>query len=285
MQNVPNRLSNYLLTEIDPAFADRAWLIFQAVAYRQPARLLEIGCGRGFYVNALTELKSLKRIDGIEIEPVYLAQAKQGVTNKKVHLIEASAYALPYPDHSFDMVLLTEVLEHLTDQELALREIKRVLKPGGWLVATVPSVDFSFWWDPLNWLLMRALHTHINQHIWWLAGIWAGHQRLYSASQLQLVLIKAGFMVEAYQGVTRFCWPATHFWLYGVGKNLVERCGWKSFSRFNLNQQKPLARIVAYIMSLPERVLGNWRPQLTRNGELVSAQRTDFTNHFVIVRS
>lgn len=285
MQNVPDRLSNYLLTEIDPAFADRAWLIFQAVAYRQPARILEIGCGRGFYVNALAEFKTIKRIDGIEIEPAYLAQAQQAVTHKKVHLIEASAYALPYPDHSFDMVLLTEVLEHLTDEKQALQEIRRVLKPGGWLVATVPSVDFPFWWDPLNWLLMRVLKTHVNQQIWWLAGIWAGHQRLYSASQLKQVLTKASFTVEAYQGVTRFCWPATHFWLYGVGKNLVERCGWKSFSRFNLDQEKPVARAVAYCMSLPERVLGNWRPRLVQDDKLVSAERTDFTNHFVIVRS
>jgi len=285
MQNVPDRLSNYLLTEIDPAFADRAWLIFQAVAHRQPAQILEIGCGRGFYVNALAEFKAVKRIDGIEIEPAYLAQAQQVVTNKKVHLIEASAYALPYSNHSFDMVLLTEVLEHLTDEKQALREIRRVLKPGGWLVVTVPSVDFPFWWDPLNWLLMRSLKTHVNQRIWWLAGIWAGHQRLYSASQLQLGLIKAGFVVEAYQGVTRFCWPATHFWLYGVGKNLVERCGWKSFSRFNLDQQKPLARVVAYCMSLPERILGNWRPHLVQDDKLVSAERTDFTNHFVIARS
>jgi ubiquinone/menaquinone biosynthesis C-methylase UbiE len=285
MQNVPDRLNNYLLTEIDPAFADRAWLIFQAVAHRQPARILEIGCGRGFYVNALAEFKTVKRIDGIEIEPAYLAQAQQTVTNKKVHLIEANAYALPYPDRSFDMVLLTEVLEHLTDEKQALREIKRVLKPGGWLVVTVPSSGFSFWWDPLNWLLMRCFKTHVNQHIWWLAGIWAGHQRLYSGSQLQQVLLKTGFAIEAQQGVTRFCWPATHFWLYGVGKNLVERCGWQSFSRFNLDQKKPLAQALAYCMSIPERLFGNWRPPLAKDGKLISVLRTDYTNHFIIVRS
>lgn len=285
MPNVPNRLRNYLLTEIDPAFADRAWLIFQAIAYSNASRILEIGCGRGFYVNALAEFDTVKRIDGIEIEPTYLAQAQQAVTNKKVHLIQASAYALPYCDHSFDLVVLTEVLEHLADEKLALREIRRVLKPDGYLVVTVPSVDFPFWWDPLNWLLMRMLGTHIDQNIWWLAGIWAGHQRLYSASQLQSVLKKAGFTIAAYQGVTRFCWPATHFWLYGVGKNLVERCGWKSFSRFNFDQDKPLAKTLAYLVSLPERWWGNWRPALLHTNKLVSAKRTDFTNHFVLARS
>lgn len=285
MPNALDRLHNYLLTEIDPAFADRAWLIFQAVAYKKPTRLLEIGCGRGFYVNALTEFEQLKRIDGIEIEPTYLAKAKQAITSKKVYLVGASAYALPYASQSFDMVLLTEVLEHLEDESLALQEIRRVLKPGGWLLVTVPSVDFPFWWDPLNWLLMHCCQTHINQKIWWLAGIWAGHQRLYSAKQLTQEIKKAGFAIKSYQGVTRYCWPATHFWLYGVGKNLVERCNWRSFSRFNLNDEKPLARLLALIMSWPERLFGNWRPQLVNNGKLQSAQRTDFTNHFVVAES
>lgn len=282
MPNVPSRLRNYLLTEVDPAFADRAWLIFQAVAYRQPNRVLEIGCGRGFYVNALAEFPQVKRVDGIEIEPTYLAQAKQAIRSKKVHLLEASAYALPYSDQSFDMVLLTEVLEHLTDEKQALREIKRVLKPGGWLVITVPSADYPFLWDPLNWLLTHLFQTHVDQHIWWLAGIWAGHQRLYTSAQLHSTVSTARFKVKAIHGVVQYCWPATHFWLYGVGKNLVERCGWSSFSRFNFSQEKPIARYLAFILSLPERFFGNWRPTLTRT---VTITRRAVANHFMIARS
>lgn len=282
------RLHNYLLSEVDPAFAVRAHLIFAAAFRKKPKRILDVGCGRGFYVQTLSEIKSVERIDGIEIEPEYLAQAKKTVQSPKVHLQLGSVYELPFKSRSFDMVVLSEVLEHLTDEASALAEIKRVLKPGGWLVLTVPSVDFPFAWDPLNWLLMRLLDTHVNKDIWWLAGIWAGHQRLYSTTQILTVLQHNGFDIRAYHPVVRYCWPASHFWLYGVGKNLVERCGLRSFSRFNLQTERPFTKLLARVMSLPEQWFGHWLPELVVTPHLPTTKLPNneiSANHFCIAES
>jgi ubiquinone/menaquinone biosynthesis C-methylase UbiE len=279
------RLHNYLLSEVDPAFAVRAHLIFTAALHKKPKKILDVGCGRGFYVQTLSEFKSVERIDGIEIEPEYLAQARQTVQSPKVHLQLGSVYELPFKSKSFDMVVLSEVLEHLTNEAQALAEIKRVLKPDGWLVLTVPSIDFPFAWDPLNWLLMRLFQTHVNKDIWWLAGIWAGHQRLYSTKQLISVLQKNGFGIRAYHPVVRHCWPATHFWLYGIGKNLVERCGLRSFSRFNLQAKRPIAKVVALVMSLPERWFGQWLADLVLTTNLHTTKQFSnqiSANHFCI---
>lgn len=286
MPNARELLHNYLQSEVDPAFAVRAHLIFESMFAKRPNRVLDVGCGRGFYVQTLSEIPGIKRIDGIEVEPEYLAQAQKTVTNPKVHLQLGSVYELPFPARTFDVVLLSEVLEHLTNEKNALKEIKRVLKPGGWLVLTVPSVDFPFLWDPLNWLLMRLGNTHINKDIWWLAGIWAGHQRLYSTQQLTETLMKNGYEIKAYQPVVRYCWPATHFWLYGVGKNLVERAGLKSFSRFNLTADRPLAKFIAAIMSLPEQWFGEWLPGLKLTTPTSKNKAMSFNaisaNHFCV---
>ena len=88
----------------------------------------------------------------------------------------------PYADASFDRVLLTEVLEHLTDDAVGLRELYRVLKPGGVLTVTVPAARYSGWYDPIN----RAAEAVTGRPIRTgpFAGIWANHRRLYTACLL-----------------------------------------------------------------------------------------------------
>jgi SAM-dependent methyltransferase len=57
---------------------------------------------------------------------------------------------IPYPDAFFDGVLLLDVLEHLLDEKAVLQEIHRVLRPGGFLVVSVPNDGLLAGWDSLN---------------------------------------------------------------------------------------------------------------------------------------
>src|SRR5262249_48926451 len=126
---------------------------------------------------------------------------------------------LPFPDASFDAVLLSEVLEHVPDDAAAMREAARVLRPGGVALISVPHERFPFAWDPLNRLL-RPLGTHLARGPF--AGLWAGHLRLYSPPSLRRVVESAGLVVEAERSFVRRALPFVHFLLYGIGKPLVE---------------------------------------------------------------
>lgn len=99
-------------------------------------RLLDIGCGTGEYTTALAE--RFARVDGIEIERKRLEVFEQNKPDN-VSLQLMSASQLDFDDDTFDVVVMIEVLEHLADVPGALKEIQRVLKPGGSFYLTTPS--------------------------------------------------------------------------------------------------------------------------------------------------
>ncbi len=105
---------------------------------RPGMRLLDGGCGPGTMTIDLAEIVAPAEVVGIDIEPsqIELARttaAERGVSNVRYEV--ADLYSLPFPDESFDAVLLHGVLEHLSDPVRGLREVLRVLKRGGVLGA------------------------------------------------------------------------------------------------------------------------------------------------------
>ncbi len=134
-------------------------------------------------------------------------------------------------------------------------EFKRVLKPKGKLVITVPNYRFPFLWDPINWLLMKIFNTHVNKNIWWLAGIWADHERLYTIKNLKRLVLLTGFKIKKIEAAIHWCWPFSHFFLYGLGKNLVEKMTLRQLNRFYLQEKKSVFSIIASLFKLPSRLL------------------------------
>lgn len=245
-------LENILKSEIDPAFAKRARLILEAVDRDKPKKILDAGCGKGFYVQSLAYFPFIKEIHGFDINETYLKVTKENSSDPRSRIQKASIYSLPYPCNYFDFIICSEVLEHLEDDKKALLELKRVLKPGGILVVSVPNFNFPFLWDPLNWLLMKLFNTHINKNIWWLAGIWADHERLYTFDQLKKLITDCGFRIKKSRRIIHWCWPLSHFLLYGIGKNFVESFNLSTLSRFHIqNTRKPLSSLLALIFRLP----------------------------------
>ena len=96
--------------------------------------------------------------------------------------IQGSALDLPFPDSSFDRAIASEVLEHIPDDNGALRELARVVKPGGFLAVTVPR------WFPelVNWALSDEYHAP--------AAV-GGHIRIYREGVLRDRMETAGFDV------------------------------------------------------------------------------------------
>jgi SAM-dependent methyltransferase len=89
------------------------------------------------------------------------------------------ALALPFADETFDRIIASEVLEHVSDDEQALAEAYRVLKPGGTIAATVPS------WLPeqICWALSEEYHAPFVE---------GGHVRIYTEPRLRTRMRRAG---------------------------------------------------------------------------------------------
>jgi SAM-dependent methyltransferase len=82
-------------------------------------------------------------------------------TGSSFTLASANALALPFADDSFDKVICSEVLEHIPDYRAALKEIERVLKPGGLFCASVPR----HWPERLCWVISDAYHKVPGGHL------------------------------------------------------------------------------------------------------------------------
>ncbi|MCS7093221.1 MAG: class I SAM-dependent methyltransferase [Patescibacteria group bacterium] len=246
------KLRNFLQSEIDPAFLERARYILEKVETLKPKKVLDAGCGRGFYLKALTYFPFIREIHGIDINDHYLKIANQITSDdSRVFVKKQSIQKTSYQDNYFDLIICSEVIEHLKDDVGALRELKRVLKDKGYLIITVPNEEFPFLWDPLNWILMKFFKIHVNKNTWWLAGIWADHERLYSSNNLRKVVTQAGLEILETKYLIRFCWPLSHFMIYGLGKNIVESFNLQSVNRFNFNENKRLAKLISFIFHLP----------------------------------
>ncbi|WP_221326244.1 class I SAM-dependent methyltransferase [Actinoplanes sp. L3-i22] len=111
--------------------------------------LLDVGCGPGTITADLathvTRVTALERTDGA-LDLARAEIARQGLTN--VDFAAGDVHALDFPDDSFDVVHAHQVLQHVTDPVAALREMRRVTRPGG-LVAARDSDYAGFTWFPL----------------------------------------------------------------------------------------------------------------------------------------
>jgi SAM-dependent methyltransferase len=144
-------------------------------------RVLENGCGVGMYAERLEQCGG--QVIGLEYDFERVVEAHK----RTALVVNAAGEGLPFPDASFDLILSHEVLEHVHDDRLAVREMVRVLRTGGMLVLFVPNRGYPFETHGVYW--RGRYHFGNIPLVNYLPRSWrdrlAPHVRVYSRDDLK----------------------------------------------------------------------------------------------------
>ena len=145
-------------------------------------RILEAGCGAAESSDRIQSLLKGQHFEISDYDPRYVSKVKE---HKKHHFItQESVYELKRPDNSFDVVFLLEVMEHLDNYELALKELFRVSRK--YVILSVPN-------EPL-WRMLNLARFRYVRH--W--GNTPGHLNHWGASQFSRLVSKYGIVRKIY---------------------------------------------------------------------------------------
>jgi SAM-dependent methyltransferase len=162
---------------------------FDRLGLRRGDRVLDMGCGAGRHAFEMYrrggDVIAFDQ-DGDELAGVLdlfgaMRDAGEVPDGAEADIKQGDALSLPFADAEFDRVVAAEVLEHIPDDEAAIAELARVLRPGGTMAVTVPR------WLPekVCWALSDAYHE-----------VEGGHVRIYRGHELVARLEAAGLVYE-----------------------------------------------------------------------------------------
>ena len=143
--------------------------------------MLDIGCGVGMYTSAFMRYTS--HVFGVEIEHERAYQAHEHTTG----VVVSSGERLPFDDNVYDVLFSHEVLEHVVDDRLCVREMVRITRPGGHIIVFVPNRWYFFETHGIYWkgsyrfgnkLFINWLPNSVRNRL-------APHVRAYSKSGLR----------------------------------------------------------------------------------------------------
>ena len=179
----------------DPAVDRKFERISAALRAHLPcASLLDAGCGDGRYFHVIASEPPSERLAGCDISERILATARETAAQVGLapELVRANVESLPFADESFDLVLCTQVLEHLLSPADGVRDLARVLRPGGTLLLSA---------DHARNAVTRALFAP-RLAVLGLLGMQNRHapvlfpEHRFEVGELERLLADAGLVVE-----------------------------------------------------------------------------------------
>ena len=147
-------------------------------------KLLDAGCGTGWF--SAESVRRGARVTSMDLGKQLLNEVAKKTDSKR---IVGSILDMPFQNNTFDYVISSEVIEHVTNPALALQEMHRVIKPKGILVLTTPN---KFWYFSL--IIARFFKLRPYQ----------GLENWHSYGELKTLLQKTGFQIKTMYGIHAF---------------------------------------------------------------------------------
>ena len=185
---------------------------YDRLGLRSGDLVLDLGCGfgrhayealrRGASVVAcdlgVDELRQVRAVAGVMHDAGQVGPTDAGVGTVVLETANGDARRLPFADGAFDRVIASEVMEHIDDDDTAMAELTRVLRPGGTIAVTVPSL-FP---EKVCWSLSEDYHA---------PKAVGGHVRIYRRQEMVAMLRVAGMVPTGHHRVHALHSP--YWWL------------------------------------------------------------------------
>jgi ubiquinone/menaquinone biosynthesis C-methylase UbiE len=212
--------------QLFPTFRNRYRFVSQRLQQlsqkHQFDRALNLGTGEGDYDRMIAG--HVRDLVGCDVNPADLDHARtlnQGVLNLRYEVNDA--LALSYPNGNFDLVVSSEVIEHVGRPDQMIREMYRVLAPGGWAVMTFPSREFPFTYDPINriWQWLRPTRSRENLIA---QGAYAfGHEYLIGSADFKKWATETGFEVVEFRPLSGLLVGLLEMYWTGVAQSIFKK--------------------------------------------------------------
>lgn len=199
---------------------------FEKLGLSKGDKLLDMGCGLGRH--SLLAFRDFSvDVYGVDLGFQDISEAKKRVSDMQVNICkgqvnfaQANGYCLPFSDSSFDKVLCSEVLEHVPDYTALIKELIRVLKPGGRLALSVPK----YFPEKICWLLSKDYPE------------FAGHVRIFSKNELSYAVKNHGLLLidqhSAHAIHSPYWWMRSLF--FKEGKDFLPLAAYQRFMDWQL---------------------------------------------------
>lgn len=158
--------------------------------------VLDVGCALGGFLDYLND-HGFQRLAGVDMTQTYVEQARR---KNKYRIELGNAESLPFPDHTFNVIVMEQVLEHLFNPVKAFQEAARVLKPGGIFCVGVPDASryADFYFFDFYWLLLREHIQHFDATHLELLGKREGFELLECRQTVHAVMSEKMVMPNLY---------------------------------------------------------------------------------------
>jgi SAM-dependent methyltransferase len=150
--------------------------LFHRYALPEAARVLDVGCGTGEVASRLAAAMPRATLVGVDVleGSVALARERHAALAPRLSFAQGDAYALAFPDASFDLVVCRHVLQAIPEPERAVAEMRRVARPGGWMHLLLEDYDLlqafpaseglaRFWELPRAFALASRTDMHVGR--------------------------------------------------------------------------------------------------------------------------